>query len=140
MQIMRIVAQKHKISHMKANQLTPHSIDISKYLLLSVKGAYARYRIYLEEESEKKTDTEAENQNAIISNDMAKLKDQCDTIKRVITMMEQDMSECMLLAESKKDLAYVVKSNARKRKCDESKKNLEPLEEQYSALAEKKKL
>ena len=70
---------------------------------------------------------------------MVKLKDQCDATKRTITMMEQDVSECMLLAESKKDLAYVVKSNALKRKFDESKKNLELLEEQYSALAEKKK-
>ena len=87
--------------------------------------------IYLEEESGKKAEIEAENQNAIISNDMAKLKDQCDAIKRAIIMME--------LAESKKDLAYVVKSSALKRKCDESK-NLELLEEQYSALAEKRKL
>ena len=45
----------------------------------------------------------------------------------------------MLLAEFKKDLRYVVKSNALKRKCDESNKNLELLEEQYSVLAEKKK-
>ena len=49
MQMMSIVARKHIISHMKANQLTPHSIDISKDLLLSVKGASTRYRIYLEE-------------------------------------------------------------------------------------------
>ena len=35
-------------------------------------------------------------------------------------MMEQDVSECMLLAESKKYLAYVVKSNALKKKGDES--------------------
>ena len=71
---------------------------------------------------------------------LAKLKDQCDAIKRTITMIEQDVSECMLLAESKKDLAYVVKRKALKRKCDESLKNLELLEEQYSALAEKKKV
>ena len=49
------------------------------------------------------------------------------------------MSECVLLDESKKELAYLWKSNALKRKCDESKKNIEFLEEQYSALAEKKK-
>ena len=67
---------------------------------------------------------------------MVKLKDQCDAIKTAIAMMEQDVSEYMLLAESKKDLAQ---SNAIKCKCDESKKNLELLEEQYSALAEKKK-
>ena len=44
-----------------------------------------------------------------------------------------------LLVESKKDLAYVNKSNALKRKCDECEKYLEHLEVQYSALAEKKR-
>ena len=37
---------------------------------------------------------------------MAKLKDQCNAIKRAITMMEQDVSKCMLLVESQKDLTY----------------------------------
>ena len=55
---------------------------------------------------------------------MAKLKDQCNAIRRAITMMEQDVSECVLLDESKKDLAYLVKSNALKGKCDEGKKIL----------------
>ena len=55
---------------------------------------------------------------------MAKLKDQCDAIKRAITMMQQDMSKCILLDKSKKDLAYIKMSNALKRKCDESKKIL----------------
>ena len=53
---------------------------------------------------------------------MAHLKDQRDVIKRAITMVEQDVSECVLLAESKKDLTYVVKNNALKRKCDENRK------------------
>ena len=66
-------------------------ISWPKNLLLSVKGAFTRYRIYLEEERKKKADIEAENQKAIISNDMAKLDDQCDLIKRLITMMEQDV-------------------------------------------------
>ena len=55
---------------------------------------------------------------------MEKLKDQCDAIKRTITMMEQDVSEFMLLDESKKDLTYAMKSNALKAKCNESKKIL----------------
>ena len=85
---------------MKPNQVTPHSIDTSKDLLLSARGASTTYRIYPEEESQKKVHIEAENQKAIISNDMNKF---------------------MLLAESKKDLAQVVKSNALKGKSDESK-------------------
>ena len=69
--------------------------------------------LYLEDEI-KKTEIECEYQKAIISKDMAKLKDQYDVTKRAITMMEQDVSECMLLAESEKDLAYVVKISTKK--------------------------
>ena len=58
---------------MKANQLMSHTIDI-KDLLLSVKSACSKYRIYLEEESLKKDESEAENKKAIISDDMVKLK------------------------------------------------------------------
>ena len=61
---MSIVMWKHLINHMKANQLTPHSIDIRKYPLLFVKRASTIYRIYLEEESKKKADIEVENQKA----------------------------------------------------------------------------
>ena len=67
--MMSIVVQKHIVNHMKAIRLTTHSIDISKYILMSVKGFSTRYRIYLEEEEEKKADIEAENQKTIISND-----------------------------------------------------------------------
>ena len=69
--------------------------------------------LYLEDEI-KKTEIEGEYQKAIISKDMANLKDQYDATKRAITKMEQDVSECMLLAESEKDLAYVVKSSTKK--------------------------
>ena len=58
---------------MKANQLMSHTIDI-KDLLLSVKSASSKYRIYLEEESLKKGESEAENKKAVISDDMVKLK------------------------------------------------------------------
>ena len=53
--------------------------------LFSVKSASFRYRIYIEEKKEKQANTEAANETAIISNDMAKLKDQRDAIKRTIT-------------------------------------------------------
>ena len=120
--MMRIVVLKYVINHVETNQPTSHSINISKNILFSVKSVFSRYRIYLEEEKEKKANTEVENQKAIKSNDMTKLKDQCDAIKRAITMMEQDVNECVLLAESRKNSAYVVRSNTLKKKCDESNK------------------
>ena len=47
MQMMSIVAQKHIVNQMKANQLTSHSTDTNKDLLLSSKGASARYRKFI---------------------------------------------------------------------------------------------
>ena len=64
------------------------SVSCEQNLLLSVKDTFPRYRIYLEGEKEKKADIEAKNQKAIISNKMAKLKDQYDAIKRAISIME----------------------------------------------------
>ena len=45
----------------------------------------------------------------------------------------------MQLAKSKQDPLYVIKSNALKRKCDESKGDLRVLENQYSDLEKKNK-
>ena len=44
----------------------------------------------------------------------------------------------MRLAESKQDLLNVIKSNALKRKCNESEVDLRVLENQYSDLEKKK--
>ena len=45
----------------------------------------------------------------------------------------------MYLTKSKQDLLYMIKSNALKRKCDESKADLRVLENQYSHLEKKKR-
>ena len=45
----------------------------------------------------------------------------------------------MRLAESKQDLLYVIKSNALKRKCNESGAQLRVLENHYSDLEKKKR-
>ena len=45
------VTEKYIINYMKPNQVKPHSIDTSKDLLLSARGASTTYRIYPEEES-----------------------------------------------------------------------------------------
>ena len=46
----------------------------------------------------------------------------------------------MRLAESKQDLLYVIKSNALKRKCNESEADLRVLKNQYSDLEKKRKI
>ena len=69
---------------------------------------------------------------------MLKLKKQCNAIKRAIDIIE-DTEESMRLTESKQDLLYVIKSDASKRKCDESNADLTVVENQYSDLERKKR-
>ena len=70
---------------------------------------------------------------------MLKLKKQCNAIKRAIDIIEKDTEESMRLAESKQNLLYVIRSDASKRKCDESNADLTVLENQYSDLERKKR-
>ena len=48
-----------------------------------------------------KDGNEADNQKAI-SSDITKLTDQCIAVKRAITIIDEDVNECMLHAEFKK--------------------------------------
>ena len=91
----------------------PHSIEINKDLYSSVKGASARYREHLEWKKSETVISQKEK-NEILSNDMLKLKNQCDAIKGIIDIMEKP------LAESEQDILYLIKSNALKRRYDES--------------------
>ena len=116
----------------------PYSIKISKDLYSSVKGPSARYREHFEQKKSEIVISQKEKENEILSNDILKLKKQCDAIKSAIDIKEKDIGGSLKLAESKQDLLYVIKSNALKRKCDESKADLRDLENQYFDIEKKK--
>ena len=44
-----IIARKHTIHHMNANNLKPYTIEIDRALLSAAKGANAKYKMHLEE-------------------------------------------------------------------------------------------
>ena len=48
--------------------------------------------------------------------------------------METESNECMELVEKRKDLSYVIKGNALKRKSEQSRKELEILEKEVAEL------
>ena len=52
----------------------------------------------------------------LITDDIDKIKLQQKDLSKAITMMETELNECMQLAEKKKGLSYMIKSNALKRK------------------------
>ena len=137
-----IVTRKHIIDHFgskKLKKLMPYSIEINKDLYSSVKGASARYREHLEQKKSETVTSQKVKENENISNDMLKLKKQCDVIKQTKDIMEKDTGESMRLAESEQDQLYMIKSNALKRKCDENKADLRVLVNQDSDLEKKKR-
>ena len=137
-----IVTRKHIIDHFgskKLKKLMPYSIEINKDLYSSVKGASARYREHLEQKKSETVTSQKVKENENISNEMLKLKKQCDVIKQTKDIMEKDTGESMRLAESEQDQLYMIKSNALKRKCDENKADLRVLVNQDSDLEKKKR-
>lgn len=54
-------------------------------------------------------------------------------------MMEDEVSECMELAEKKSDLSFIKKGNGLKRKSTETKQEIEMFEKQINELKKKKK-
>ena len=83
--------------------------------------------------------SDVENQKLLISNDMQKIREWCESLQKAIDVMKKEFVECMYQAEAKNDMSLVIKGNGLKRKCEESRSELKVLGEQCSALDEKRK-
>ena len=75
MAIKSIVSRRLVKDHMYANDLQPHTIDISNALKLSVKSARQKYQIILEEEKAAKKKDANDNQKQII---VSEIKDKVE--------------------------------------------------------------
>ena len=75
----------------------------------------------------------------LITDDIDKIRLQWKDLSKAITMMETELNECMQLAEKKKGLSYVLKSNALERKREQTKKELSFLQKEIADLGMKKK-
>ena len=70
---------------------------------------------------------------------MTEIQKRCDSLKKAIAAMENEFVLCIEQAEKKNDMSMGIKGNGLKRKSEESKGDLKILEEQLSALEEKKR-
>ena len=75
----------------------------------------------------------------LTTDDIDKIRLQQKDLSKAITMKETELNECMQLAEKKKGLSYVIKSNALKRKREQTKKELSFLQKDIADLEMKKK-
>ena len=93
--------------------------------------------IELDNAKKEKEKTEEEQKAMHITADIEELNQKIKIAKKAIEMMEKEVTECMELAEKKRDLSYVKKGNGLKRKSSETKQKVELLEKQIGELEKK---
>ena len=121
-----------------ANNLKPHTIEITKPMLKASRSAHSSYKIHLEEEKKKIYLSERENQALHIPNDIEKLKLLIKQREKAVKMMDDEFVECARLAEEKNDMSFVFQGNGLKRKSDKTKEEIASLEEAIGELQNKK--
>ena len=101
--------------HMLSNHLKTHPIDIGKAMIKAFKGAHSKYQNHLEEKRKKRVLSELEKKAIHISSDIESLKVKVRQMEKAVSMMEEELLDCMKLAEKKSDLSFVIKGNSLKR-------------------------
>ena len=87
----------------------------------------------------KKDNSETDRQPLHLSNDINKLKTKLEQLGSAIAMMDDEVFECMHLAEDKSDLSHFIKGNGLKRKSEQSKASITTLSKEIGELEEKRK-
>jgi len=116
---------------MLSHKLKPHTIEISKPHVKSFKGAYAQYKIYLEEKKAKEMSSEQENNVTALTDDIVDIK------SKVRQMLFQWWIWKFSIVWSY--LSYVIKGNGLKRKSDKTKADIAFLENEIEHLIKKKR-
>lgn len=136
-----LVAKRIIKDHMIANNLKPHTIEITKQIIRAFKSGRQKYSLHLEEEKKKKEKSELQIKAQHIAADIDKIRVLQKQKQKAVEMMEKEVVECMEKAEKNNDtcMSYVIKSNGLKRKSQETKKEIETLEKEILDLEVKKK-
>ena len=124
---------------MIANKVVVHKLEISKDMMKAYNKSHSLYVQHLEEEKKKKVLTEKDVQGSAISSDIDVLSLKCTQMKAAMKMMNDEFVECFKLAEEKNDMSFVIKGNRRKRESEDMQKELSIIEDQISAMQEKKR-
>ena len=103
---------------MLANGLKPNTIEIFEMMIKAFRNAHAVYKAKLEKNA---VLSERKKQAAHISNDIEKIKQEVNQVKKSTETMDRNFVDYMILAERNNDLALVRKGNELKRKCNETK-------------------
>ena len=108
-------------------------------LKLTIRSARQKYMDELEEAKKQKEKTDAELKAVSITTDIEKLRQKVKTAEKAVALMEEEVTKYMELAEKKSDLSFVKTSNGLKRKSNETKQEIQMLNDQIAELEKKRK-
>ena len=122
-----------------ANNLAPHSIEISRELVQCVKGAHAKYLMYLEEEKRQNALSETQKNAEELSTDIKRKTDaRNDSIEQIVHL-DTRHGELCIKAEQKNQMKYLIEANGLKRKAEEKRSEVKIIEDDLNELNAKKK-
>ena len=88
-----VIAKRLVKDHLIANNLKPHSIQITNPMIRAFKGARQSYVIYLDDENKKKIQTKDEEKAKHITSDIENLKQKLKTNQKAVSMMENEYTQ-----------------------------------------------
>ena len=117
----------------------PRKTTLKKPSLIRFKGARQSYTTYLDDANTKKIQTKDNEKAKHINLDIENLKQKLKTNQKAVSVVGNEYTQCLELAEKKLDLTCVVKGNGLKDKCDQFKEEMKTIEQDILALEVKKK-
>ena len=134
-----IVARRFIKDHLIANNLQPHTVNLSNKLIVSVKSARQKYHQHLSEVAETEQREKTDNARKILERDIEETKVKREQLVKTCEMLDSDFVSYVEEAEKKQDMKLISKANALKRRSEEKKEDIKKLEEAIGVLEEKKK-
>ena len=125
--------------HMVSNYLQPHTIDISREMMLSIKMAHQKYKDQqkiIAESAKKERNDIAKN---ILCEEIKEVQAKRDQLKKTSEMLQNDFVQYVEEAEKKQNISLISKATSMKRKADEKREEVKKLEKTLGILEQKRK-
>jgi hypothetical protein len=108
-----LISQRIVYDFMKVGQALPlHEFSVPRGLLLSCKGAHARYVAYLEEEKRSGMKTELPTKRKLVQEEISEIRRKKEGVQKCISSLKIDIDKYSVKAEEKQDLALLTKANS----------------------------
>ena len=134
-----LISQRIIIDHMRAKDLKPTTIPVTKDLLVAVKNSHRKYTEDLAEKKKQELKNKSNEELESINNEISALNKKKVLLENTIEELNKDSVEMAFEAEKQSKFELLSKSNALKRAATEKQTELETCLKEKKRLMEKKK-